>query len=182
MSTILVVEDDFDTLYPLAELLRLKGHSAITASNAEQALRTARETRPDLIITDIVLPGKSGLQFIATVRNDAALHAIPIIVISGCGPMILIEAETIGANVCLEKPINIELFWNALQELLESPSGSEQVEQAGSDSAERRATAAEIDQLVERLRYCTSKEEREEMLKQLKQRILEMQARRKSCA
>jgi len=69
-----------------------------------------------------------------------------------------------------------------LQELLESPSGSEQVEQAGSDSAERRAAAAEIDQLVERLRYCSSKEEREEMLKQLKQRILEMQARRKSCA
>ena len=182
MSTILVVEDDFDTLYPLAELLRLKGHSAITASNAEQALRTARETKPDLIITDIVLPGKSGLQFIAAVRNDAALHAIPIMVISGCGPMILIEAETIGANVCLEKPINIELFWNALQELLEVSSSAEQVEQVGGDSPERRALAAEIDQLVEQLRYCSSREEREGLLKQLKQRILEMQARRKTSA
>lgn len=182
MSTILVVEDDFDTLYPLAELLRLKGHNAITASNAEQALQTARETKPDLIITDIVLPGKSGLQFIAAVRNDATLHSTPVIVISGCGPMILIEAETIGANVCLEKPINIELFWNALQELLESPLSQEKVEQTGLDSAERRMAAAEIDQLVERLRYCASKEEREELLKQLKQRILEMQARRKTSA
>ena len=69
MSTILVVEDDFDTLYPLAELLRLKGHSAITASNAEQALRTARETRPDLIISDIWLPGAVGFLIAERLKN-----------------------------------------------------------------------------------------------------------------
>jgi len=182
MSTILVVEDDFDTLYPLAELLRLKGHTAITASNAEQALRMARETGPDMIITDIVLPGKNGLQFIAALRNDAALRATPIMVISGCGPMILIEAETIGANVCLEKPINIELFWNALQELLELASSREVAEPVSGDTTDRRAAASEIDRLVEQLRYCSTKQEREDMLKQLKQRILEMQARRKTCA
>lgn len=182
MRTILVVEDDFDTLYPLAELLRLKGHTAITASNAEQALRTAREAKPDLIITDIVLPGKSGLQFIAAVRNDMGLNTIPIMVISGCGPMILVEAETIGANICLEKPINIELFWNALQGLLESKPGPEVAEAAGSDVVDRRTAAAEIDRLVEQLRYCSSKQEREDMLKKLKQCILEMQTLRKSCA
>jgi Response regulator containing CheY-like receiver, AAA-type ATPase, and DNA-binding domains len=182
MRTILVVEDDFDTLYPLAELLRLKGHTAITASNAEQALRTARETKPDLIITDIVLPGKSGLQFIATIRNDAALKAIPIMVISGCGPMILVEAETIGADMCLEKPINIELFWNALQGLLESKPDQGDSEQVSGNTTDRRTAAAEIDRLVEQLRYCSSKQEREDMLKKLKQCILEMQALRKSCA
>src|ERR1044071_10359462 len=158
MRTILVVEDDFDTLYPLAELLRLKGHTAITASNAEQALRTAREAKPDLIITDIVLPGKSGLQFIATVRNDAVLKAIPVMVISGCGPMILVEAETIGADVCLEKPINIEIFWNALQGLLESKASLGDPENANGDNADRRTAAAEIDRLVEQLRYCFSKQ------------------------
>lgn len=182
MRTILVVEDDFDTLYPLAELLRLKGHTAVTASNAEQALRTARETKPDLIITDIVLPGKSGLQFIASVRNDAALKSVPIMVISGCGPMILVEAETIGADMCLEKPINIELFWNALQGLLESKPNTEDSQLINGDSADRRTAAAEIDRLVEELRYCSSKQEREDMLKRLKQCILEMQAIRKSCA
>jgi len=182
MRTILVVEDDFDTLYPLAELLRLEGHTAITASNAEQALRTARATKPDLIITDIVLPGKSGLQFISTIRNDAALKAIPIMVISGCGPMILVEAETIGADMCLEKPINIELFWNALQGLLESKPDREDSEQVSGNAPDRRTAAAEIDRLVEQLRYCSSKQEREDMLKKLKQCILEMQALRKSCA
>jgi DNA-binding response OmpR family regulator len=182
MRTILVVEDDFDTLYPLAELLRLKGHTAITASNAEQALRAARETKPDLIITDIVLPGKSGLQFIANVRDDAVLKSIPIMVISGCGPMILVEAETIGADMCLEKPINVEIFWNALQGLLESRSNAGDSVSAGGDPADRRTAAAEIDRLVEQLRYCSSKQEREDMLRRLKQCILEMQAVRKSCA
>lgn len=182
MRTILVVEDDFDTLYPLAELLRLKGHTAITASNAEQALRAARETKPDLIITDIVLPGKSGLQFIANVRDDMALKSIPIMVISGCGPMILVEAETIGADMCLEKPINVEIFWNALQGLLESRPIAGESPPASGDAADRRTAAAEIDRLVEQLRYCSSKQEREDMLKRLKQCILEMQAVRKSCA
>ena len=138
MRTILVVEDDFDTLYPLAEMLRLKGHTAITASNAEQALRAARETKPDLIITDIVLPGKSGLQFIVSVRDDPALKSIPIMVISGCGPMILVEAETIGADMCLEKPINIELFWNALQGLLESKVNAGDLQPANGEPADRR--------------------------------------------
>src|SRR5205085_497146 len=121
-------------------------------------------------------------QFIAALRNDAALRATPIMVISGCGPMILIEAETIGANVCLEKPINIELFWNALQELLELASSREVAEPVSGDTTDRRAAASEIDRLVEQLRYCSTKQEREDMLKQLKQRILEMQARRKTCA
>jgi DNA-binding response OmpR family regulator len=182
MRTILVVEDDFDTLYPLAELLRLKGHTALTASNAEQALRAARETKPDLIITDIVLPGKSGLQFIVSVRDDPALKSIPIMVISGCGPMILVEAETIGADMCLEKPINIELFWNALQGLLESKVNAGDSQPANGEPADQRTAAAEIDRLVEQLRYCSSKQEREDMLKRLKQCILEMQAVRKSCA
>jgi len=53
---------------------------------------------------------------------------------------------------------------------------------ASGDPADRRTAAAEIDQLVEQLRYCSSKQEREDMLKRLKQCILEMQAMRKSCA
>src|SRR5215210_1291952 len=117
MRTVLVVEDDFDTLYPLAELLRLKGYIVTTASDAEKALAVARSRQPDLIITDIVLPGKSGLHFIMNVRNDQIIQSTPIIVISGCGPMILVEAEGAGADCCLEKPISIDLFWAAIEQV-----------------------------------------------------------------
>src|SRR6185369_1070794 len=114
---VLVVEDDFDTLHPLAELLRLRGYDVSTASEAEQGLDVARQFNPDLIITDIALPGKSGLHFIGAVRKDEQIRSTPIIVISGCGPMIMVEAEAAGANCCLEKPISIDLFWGAIDQI-----------------------------------------------------------------
>lgn len=176
-----VVEDDFDTLYPLAELLRLKGYAVITASDAEQGLKIARERRPDLIITDIVLPGKSGLHFITAIRNDEIIKSTPIIVISGCGPMILVEAEGIGADLCLEKPINIEIFWAAIDQVFGAYRESE-TQKSANTVDDGRALASEIDHLVEKLRDCVTKGEREDVLKRLKERILEIQARARTCA
>lgn len=180
-KTVLVVEDDFDTLYPLAELLRLKGYSVTTASDAERALTIARNRQPNLIITDIVLPGKSGLQFITSVRHDERIKATPIIVISGCGPMILVEAEGVGANFCLEKPINIERFWAAIEKALEPIQENDPSPHPGATD-DRRALANEIDRLVEELRHCTGKGDREALLKQLKAHILQIQALNKTCA
>lgn len=181
-KTVLVVEDDFDTLYPLAELLRLKGYSVITASEAEKALVIARSKQPDLIITDIVLPGKSGLHFIMSVRNDEIIKSTPIIVISGCGPMILVEAEGAGADCCLEKPISIELFWAAIEQVFGTNRNLDGLKSKVDGDDEARALATEIDRLVENLRDCSSKIEREDILKRLKSRILEFQSRSKSCA
>ena len=125
MRTVLIVEDDFDTLHPLAELLRLKHYKVSTAAEAEQGFTVARRQQPDLIITDIALPGKSGLQFIGAVRGDEQLKSTPIIVISGCGPMILVEAEAAGATCCLEKPISIDRFWAAIDEVFAASPESE---------------------------------------------------------
>jgi len=183
MRTVLVVEDDFDTLHPLAELLRLKGYSVSTATEAEEGLALARRLKPDLIITDIALPGKSGLHFIGAVRRDPRINLTPIVVISGCGPMIMVEAEAAGANCCLQKPISIDLFWSAIDQVL----GADEVEAATSKLADQQeergpALAGEIDNLVETLRHCTTKEERAEVLKLLKDRILKLQARNSNCA
>jgi DNA-binding response OmpR family regulator len=179
--TVLVVEDDFDTLHPLAEMLRLKGYSVITASDAERGIETARLQPLDLIITDIVLPGKSGLHFIQSIRSDRRTLHIPIIVISGCGPMILVEAEASGANYCLEKPIKIEEFWAAVEGILASNRAADGRSVSESQD-EGRLLAAEIDRLVEALRTCASRAERESVLKQLKERILQFQMRNSNCA
>jgi DNA-binding response OmpR family regulator len=181
-KTVLVVEDDFDTLYPLAELLRLKGYIVITAPDAEKAMDVARRGQPDLIITDIVLPGKSGLHFIMSVRNDQIIKSTPIIVISGCGPMILVEAEGAGADYCLEKPISIDLFWAAIDQVFGVNRNSDNAKPNGNNDDDGRILANEIDRLVEKLRDCSSKGEQEEILKRLKLRILEFQNRNKSCA
>ena len=182
MRTVLVVEDDFDTLHPLAELLRLKGYTVSTATEAEQGLAVARQQRPDLIITDIALPGRSGLHFIGAVRKDDQLNSTPIIVISGCGPMIMVEAEAAGANCCLEKPISIDLFWTAIDRVFGDKSEREAAKPTDWNEDPSRALAGEIDGLVETLRHCTTKTEREEVLKRLKERILQLQARNATCA
>jgi DNA-binding response OmpR family regulator len=181
-KTILLVEDDFDTLHPLAELLRIKGYSVVTASEAEKALILARDMRPELIITDIVLPGKSGLHFISNIRGDKTVQATPIIVISGCGPMILVEAESAGANYCLEKPLQIERFWATLDQIFAEAADAnrEEVADARDDSGRRLAT--EIDHLVEELRQSSNKDEKEDVLKRLKAHILELQAKKTNCA
>ncbi|HEX5735432.1 MAG TPA: response regulator [Blastocatellia bacterium] len=179
---VLVVEDDFDTLNPLAELLRLKGYNVITASDAERGLKTAREQFPDLIITDIVLPGKSGLHFITAIRSDEALKLTPIIVISGCGPMILVEAESAGADFCLEKPIRIDNFWAAIDAIFAKSQESEINKVIEPRDEPGPAPAYEIDRLVEELRHCSSKDQREGVLKQLKEQILRLQARNSNCA
>jgi DNA-binding response OmpR family regulator len=182
MKTVLVVEDDFDTLHPLAELLRLKGYAVGTATEVQQGLILARQETPDLIITDIALPGPSGLYFIVQVRRDPQLRNTPIIVISGCGPMILVEAEAAGANCCLEKPINIDLFWQAIDQIFGATVEPEPVTRTDAREDAGRALAGEIDTLVETLRHCATKNEREEVLKRLKERILKLQARNTNCA
>ena len=182
MRTVLVVEDDFDTLHPLAELLRLRGYTVSTATEAERGLIVARQLRPDLIITDIALPGKSGLHFIGAVRRDEQIKSTPIIVISGCGPMILVEAEAAGANFCLEKPISIDLFWAAIDQVFGTAPEIELLRPVDWREDPSRALAGEIDRLVETLRHCTTKDEREEVLKRLKERILKLQARNTNCA
>jgi DNA-binding response OmpR family regulator len=182
MRTVLVVEDDFDTLHPLAELLQLKGYTVSTATEAEQGLAVARQQQPDLIITDIALPGRSGLHFIGTVRNDEQLKSTPIIVISGCGPTIMVEAEAAGANCCLEKPISIDLFWSAIDRVLGGSFEKETIKPTDWSDDPARTLAGEIDGLVETLRHCTTKTEREDVLKRLKERILKLQARNATCA
>lgn len=182
-KTVLVVEDDFDTLHPLAELLRLKGYDVSTATDAEQGLQAARKRHPDLIITDIVLPGKSGLHFITSVRGDQVIHSTPILVISGCGPMVLVEAESAGADCCLQKPIQIDVFWAAIDQIFGSANNRQadlKVIEPNNDAG--RVLAGEIDKLVDELRDCSSKDEKEEVLKRLKERILKLQARRTNCA
>ncbi|HMG34505.1 MAG TPA: response regulator [Blastocatellia bacterium] len=182
MGTVLVVEDDFDTLHPLAELLRLKGHSVLAAVDAEQALTLATRHIPDVIITDIALPGKSGLHFISRIRQDQALKTVPIIVISGCGPAVLVEAEAAGANFCIEKPITLDLFWTAIDLSLGRSRATVRRPEPDPMFEPENPLAAKIDHLVAALRSCGSRSERDDILRQLKECIVQLHGRKTGSA
>ena len=167
VKSVLVVEDDFDTLHPLAELLSIKGYRAYTASEGAEALRMAESLKPDLVITDIVLPGESGIQLIKRIRASAIIAATPILVISGCDQAVLNQAAQAGATVCLEKPIHLDQFWAAFEAIVQPDSD------AGWGPSVDCQPAGEIEWLIQQVRCSNSKKERDDYLFRLKARILQ---------
>jgi DNA-binding response OmpR family regulator len=126
----------------------------------------AERLKPDVVITDIVLPGESGIQLIEHIRASRKIAATPIIVISGCEPSKLDEAARAGANVCLEKPINPDEFWAAFETMVRTETAP------GLDVAVESRRAREIESLIQQVRRSNSEKEREDYLFRLKARIL----------
>ena len=79
------------------------GYTVHTAYHGEGGLRTARETRPDLILLDLVLPTISGLDVLKTLKRGAITKNIPVIVLTALSEATKEELLNEGAAACLEK-------------------------------------------------------------------------------
>src|SRR2546426_223642 len=82
MARILVADDDPITLMFIRSLLEDRGHVVLTAEDGEDALSLVRNERPDLVVTDLVMPFRSGLEVIREIRQDVALRDTPVLLIS----------------------------------------------------------------------------------------------------
>ncbi len=78
---ILIVDDDDPVRVMLARLLRTQGYSVVQAANAAQARTVLAEEMPDLVISDIVMPGESGIELRRTISNR--WPDLPVILVSG---------------------------------------------------------------------------------------------------
>jgi two-component system, cell cycle response regulator DivK len=104
MARVLLVEDHADTRQMYAEFLGIE-FDVLTAADGEDALRIMRVETPDLIVTDLSLPGVDGFELIARVRSDASLQSIPIICLSGYGGHEHEQrARATGCDRILQKP------------------------------------------------------------------------------
>ena len=81
MAHLLIVDDDANTLASLARAFRLAGHAATVCDNAARALELAKSQPFDLMMSDVVMPGKDGLALLEDLR--AAGIALPVVMISG---------------------------------------------------------------------------------------------------
>lgn len=79
MPTILIVDDEINFIQLLDLVLRRHGYNIIHATSGKEALALARTQCPDLIILDDMMPGLSGGDVCVTIKTDAALHHIPVI-------------------------------------------------------------------------------------------------------
>ena len=102
--TVLLAEDHADTRMFYAELFR-PSFDVIETGRGDQALQMAREQLPSLIITDLSLPGITGIELAKALKQDAATAGIPIICLSGYADPETSEAVTAsGIDKMLVKP------------------------------------------------------------------------------
>jgi len=126
MAKILLVEDDELVRDMLAQVLTRASHQVESATNGEEAAEILKHSEPDVMVTDIIMPKKSGITLISEVRNK---HPnMEIIAISGGGrldPMGYLDlSESLGATVSFEKPIDNSALLMAIDLLVHGKSES----------------------------------------------------------
>ena len=102
--TILVVDDDQQILDFLRPKLKGAGYNVLTATNGIEALEQAKAQEPDLLVLDLVMPEKDGLETLKEIRD---FSAVPVIVLSARGADAdIIKGLEMGADDYLAKPFN----------------------------------------------------------------------------
>jgi two-component system cell cycle response regulator DivK len=120
MKLILIVEDNDKNLKLVRDVLQVKGYATVEAGNAEDGIVLARERRPDLILMDIQLPGMSGIDAIAVLRDDAVTAAIPIVAVTASVmPQDRNKITEAGFDAYVGKPINLKEFLDTVRTMLE---------------------------------------------------------------
>jgi CheY-like chemotaxis protein len=119
-KTILVVEDDDDTRELMRMVLERWGYSALTAEDGIQGYEQALSVIPDLIITDISMPGADGVHLVRRVRDTPSIANVPILVTTGYGSGSATFALAQGATAYEPKPVDPESFLATVKRLLET--------------------------------------------------------------
>jgi putative two-component system response regulator len=130
---ILVVDDNPDTMLLMQELLQTRGYDVVTVPDAERAQVELHRQLPDLILSDVIMPGKSGYELCRELKEDPATRLIPVVLITGLSDredkLHGIEA---GADDFLNKPIFSEELFARVKSLLKLKEFTDELETAES--------------------------------------------------
>jgi DNA-binding response OmpR family regulator len=117
---ILVADDDPEILGMLALRLAKKGYSVLEASDGVQTLAVAREKNPDLIVLDVMMPGKNGWEVARELRTDERTQQIGIVVLTAIGErMNEMTSPLYGADDYLDKPFEFAELEQKIEKTLD---------------------------------------------------------------
>lgn len=123
---ILIIEDDPVSRKMTELILNKEGYDVIISANGLEGLRKARTESPDLLITDVMLPGLDGFEICYRLREDTVTAKLPILMLSAKGQESDRDsASKVGANAFLSKPVDRPVLLSKVAELLKSSTPEE---------------------------------------------------------
>ncbi|MCX5747720.1 MAG: response regulator [Proteobacteria bacterium] len=116
---ILVVDDDPEILSMLSVRLGLRGYQVSTANDGHSALTAARHDHPDLVLLDVMMPGKSGWEVARALKQDPDTAGIKIVIVSAIGEKTNeLTSPLYGADAFVDKPFEFERLETIIGDLL----------------------------------------------------------------
>jgi CheY-like chemotaxis protein len=123
--TILVADDESHILHVVSLKLRNAGYRVLTAHDGQEALETAQQQRPDLLITDYHMPGLSGLELCRQLKRDPETSNIPAIMLTARGyDLEPADTEQSGILRMLSKPFSPRHLLATVEEVLAAAAAS----------------------------------------------------------
>jgi len=124
---VLVVDDDPDILEYVSSFLEDHGYEVDVASRASSALEALDRSRPDAMLLDVLLPGRSGLKLLTTIRRDSRYAELPVVVVTGNDRLLEDDCQSYvgshdgirGPDGVLGKPIDRDALLKVLAHLLD---------------------------------------------------------------
>lgn len=117
MKTILVVDDEFDLLQTICATLEMGGYRPMGAANGRAALRSIAEERPDLVLSDVMMPYMSGYELVSAIRQLPAGADLPVVLMSAVDPSL----HPAGSwNAVLAKPFSLDTLLETVEGLVGS--------------------------------------------------------------
>jgi putative two-component system response regulator len=130
---VLVVDDNPDTMVLMRELLSGRGYDVVAVSDATQAEAEIRRQPPDVILSDVVMPGKSGYELCRELKENPATRLIPFVLITGLSDREdKVHGIEAGADDFLNKPIFAEELFARVKSLLKLKEFTDELETAES--------------------------------------------------
>jgi CheY-like chemotaxis protein len=118
-ARILVVDDDPEIVAMLSTRLGKRGYKISTANDGHQAIELAKKELPDVVLLDVMMPGKSGWEVARALKQDPTTHAVKIVMVSAIGEKTNeITAPIYGADAHVDKPFEFEHLERVIAQLL----------------------------------------------------------------